>query len=141
MILPHVMKTISFCYGGAGHTCLQLAFQSAVNQTKMSLEWLHICIPIRKVDGIYMNDFWYIIFMCLARAVEQQNVSISMLCLIGIVTAVKTSCICRAVNLISVTYGVSFNLTICGCSPWFRTYTTVTCIGKAPQSKNWTSTV
>jgi hypothetical protein len=100
-----------------GHTCLQLAFQSAMNQTKMSLEWLHICIPIRNVDGVYMNYHWYVILMCLARAVEKENVSISTLCLTGILIAVIIYRICRAVNIVSIMFNVSRNLRICGCSP------------------------
>jgi hypothetical protein len=123
-----------------GHTCLQLAFQSAVNQTKISSKWLHICIPIRNVDGVYMKDNWYITLMCLARAIEQENVPISTLRLTGNLTAVITSHICRAVNIFSVMFSVSRNLRICGCSPWFRTYAPVTCIVKAPQGKNWTNT-
>jgi hypothetical protein len=100
-----------------GHTCLQLAFQSAMNQTKMSLEWLHICIPIRNVDGIYMKGHWYVVLMCLARAVERENVSVSTLCLTGILTTVIISRICRAVNIVSAMFSVSHNLRTCGCSP------------------------
>ena len=124
-----------------GHTCLKLAFQSAMNQTKTSLKCLHICIPTRNVDGVYMEDRWYVILMCLAWAVEQENISISTLCLTRILTTVMNSRICRAANIISVMYGVSCKLRICGYSPWFRTYTTVTCIVKAPEGKNWTDTI
>ena len=59
----------------------------------------------------------------------------------GILTTIITSHICRAVNIISIMFSVSRNLRICDCSPWFRTDTTVACIVRAPQGKNWTSTI